>query len=66
MCLAVDIALSLSQVWVVVPYVLCAREVLLAIIQRRELKDHRTTPGDAMNAVRTDARYGKCLCRMPS
>ena len=37
-CHAVDIALSLSHLWVMAPHVLCVRELLLAIIQRRDLK----------------------------
>ena len=50
MCPAVDIALSLSHLWVVAPHVLCIRELLLAIIQRRVVKimaPHRLTPASA-------------------
>ena len=35
---AVDIALSLSHLWVVTPHVCCVRELLLAIVQQRDFK----------------------------
>ena len=46
MCPAADIALSLSHLWGVAPYLLCVLElVLLPIIQQRDFKIL-----DAMNA----------------
>ena len=49
MCPAVDIAFSLSHLWVVAPHVLCVCELLVAIIQRRDFKN--------IDAVNTNSEH---------